>query len=40
MLLSDEFRAKVGNKYQQVSLDLLLAEVIRRTHQMEDTTPL
>ena len=32
MPVSDEFKAKVGDKYEQVSLDLLLAEVIRRTY--------
>ena len=35
MPLDPEFKRKVGAKHQQVSLDLLLAEVIRRTHQKE-----
>ena len=32
MLIDEEFKQKVGDKYAQVSLDLLLAEVIRRNH--------
>lgn len=36
MPLTAEFKARVGDKHQTVSLDLLLAEVIRRTHQRED----
>lgn len=31
-LIDPKFKAKVGDKYEQVSLDLLLAEAIRRTH--------
>ena len=40
MRIDEKFKQKVGEKYAQVSLDLLLAEAIRRTHQGEDTTPL
>lgn len=32
MLVDQKFRDIVGSKYAQVSLDLLLAEAIRRTH--------
>jgi ribose-phosphate pyrophosphokinase len=32
VLIDPSFRAKVGAKFEQVSLDLLLAEAIRRTH--------
>ena len=44
MPLIDGFAEKVGDKHATVSLDLLLAEVIRRTHQRESkkdlfTTP-
>ena len=31
-LIDPKFKAKVGDKYEQVSLYLLLAEAIRRTH--------
>lgn len=40
MSLDPEFKAKVGDKHAQVSLDLLLAEAIRRSHQNEDSIPL
>lgn len=40
MNVTPEFRQKVGDKYHQISLDLLLAEAIRRTHQREDTQDL
>jgi len=30
--ISKEFKDKVGNKHASVSLDLMLAEVIRRVH--------
>lgn len=40
MPVSEEFKAKLGDRFQQVSLDLLLAEIIRRTYQNEDTTEL
>ena len=36
MPLIDGFKEKVGDKHHTVSLDLLLAEVIRRTHLHED----
>ena len=36
MPLIDGFKEKVGDKHAQVSLDLLLAEIIRRTHLRED----
>ena len=36
MPLIDGFAEKVGEKHHTVSIDLLLAEVIRRTHQRED----
>lgn len=32
MPLNQGFKEKVGDKHATVSLDLLLAEVIRRTH--------
>jgi ribose-phosphate pyrophosphokinase len=32
MQVTQEFKDKVGNKHVSVSLDLLLAEAIRRTH--------
>ena len=32
MVVSPDFKQKVGDKFSQVSLDLLLAEAIRRTH--------
>ncbi len=32
MQVTEEFKNKVGNKHVSVSLDLLLAEAIRRTH--------
>ena len=28
----EDFKAKLGDKFEQVSLDLLLAEIIRRTY--------
>ena len=37
MTVTPEFRKITGDKFKQVSLDLLLAEVIRRTHQRENT---
>jgi hypothetical protein len=40
MQTTKEFKEKVGDKHVSVSLDLLLAEAIRRTHQKEDTLPL
>lgn len=36
MPLIDGFAEKVGDKHGIISLDLLLAEVIRRTHLRED----
>ena len=36
MPLTADFKAKVGDKHTSVSLDLLLAEIIRRTHQREE----
>ena len=38
--LADETRQKLGNKLEYVSLDLLLAELIRRIHQRESTEDL
>ena len=40
MQVKDEFKAKLGDRFEQVSLDLLLAEIIRRTYQNEDTNEL
>jgi len=40
MMIEPEFAKKVGHKHETVSLDLLLAEAIRRSHQHEDTQPL
>jgi ribose-phosphate pyrophosphokinase len=40
MTVTPEFKAVAGDKFKQISLDLLLAEVIRRTHQREDTQDL
>ena len=40
MPIKEEFRAKLGEKFDTVSLDLLLAEIIRRTYQKEDATEL
>ena len=38
--VTEEFKKKVGDKYAQVSLDLLLAEAIRRVHQKESLNEL
>ena len=40
MPLIEGFKEKVGDKHATVSLDLLLAEVIRRTHLREDKSDL
>ena len=40
MPLIEGFKEKVGDKHTTVSLDLLLAEVIRRTHRREDKSDL
>ena len=40
MPVKQAFTEKLGDRYEQVSLDLLLAEIIRRSHQNEDTQEL
>jgi len=40
MQITDEFKKTVGEKHVQLPLDLLLAEVIRRIHNKEDSQPL
>ena len=40
MPLDPKFKQTVGDKHVQVSVDLLLAEIIRRIHLQEDTAEL
>jgi ribose-phosphate pyrophosphokinase len=32
IMIKQEFKDKVGDKFQQISIDLLMAEAIRRLH--------
>ena len=40
MPVKEEFKAKLGERFSQVSLDMLLAEIIRRTYLDQDTSDL